>query len=49
MDGQIDPSRLSGKWVFLGASAPEAGGLRLTAIDPFLPSVQFMPKLSTSS
>jgi adenylate cyclase len=40
MGGQIDPSQLGGKWVFLGASAPEAGGLRLTAVDPFLPSVQ---------
>jgi adenylate cyclase len=40
MDGRIDPSQLHGKWVFLGASAPEAGGLRLTAVDPFLPSVQ---------
>jgi adenylate cyclase len=40
MNGQIDPSHFRGKWVFLGASAPEAGGLRLTAVDPFLPSVQ---------
>jgi adenylate cyclase len=31
---------LAGKIVFLGASAPEAGGLRLTAADPFMPSVE---------
>ena len=31
---------LAGKMVFLGASAPEAGGLRLTAADPFMPSVE---------
>ncbi|MGH7155603.1 MAG: CHASE2 domain-containing protein [Acetobacteraceae bacterium] len=33
--------RLKGKVVFLGTSAPEAGGsLRATAADPFMPSVQ---------
>ncbi len=31
---------LKGKIVFVGASAPEAGGLRATPVDPFLPSVQ---------
>ena len=31
---------LSGKIVLVGASAPEAGGLRLTAADPFMPSVE---------
>jgi adenylate cyclase len=31
---------LSGKIVFLGSSAPEAGGLRMTAADAFMPSVQ---------
>jgi adenylate cyclase len=40
MSGAADRSQLSGKIVFLGASAPEAGGLRLTAIDPFMPSVE---------
>ncbi len=40
LEGRIDPSRLTGKIVLVGASAPESGGLRLTAADPFLPSVQ---------
>lgn len=40
LSGSIDPARLAGKIVVLGASAPEAGGLRLTAIDPFMPSVE---------
>ena len=40
MSGNIDPARLAGKIVVLGASAPEAGGLRLTAVDPFMPSVE---------
>jgi adenylate cyclase len=31
---------LAGKIVFLGSSAPEAGGLRMTAPDAFMPSVQ---------
>lgn len=34
------PAMLKDKIVLLGVSAPEAGGLRLTAVDPFLPSVQ---------
>jgi len=38
--GRSDPTTLSGKIVVLGASAPEAGGLRLTAADPFMPSVE---------
>jgi len=38
--GEADASRLAGKIVFLGASAPEAGGLRLTAVDPLMPSVE---------
>ncbi len=39
LDGRVDPARLAGKIVLLGASAPEAGGLRLTAVDPLMPSV----------
>ena len=31
---------LAGRIVLIGASAPEAGGLRLTAADPFMPSVE---------
>ena len=38
--GRSDPAKLAGKIVVLGASAPEAGGLRLTAADPFMPSVE---------
>ena len=38
--GKADLSRLAGKIVLVGASAPEAGGLRLTAADPFMPSVE---------
>jgi adenylate cyclase len=38
--GSADGATLSGKIVFIGASAPEAGGLRETATDPFMPSVQ---------
>jgi adenylate cyclase len=37
--GKIDPARLAGKIVILGVTAPEAGSLRLTAADPFMPSV----------
>jgi adenylate cyclase len=37
--GTADPARLKGRLVFLGSSAPEAGGLRLTPVDPFMPSV----------
>ncbi|MET0606441.1 MAG: adenylate/guanylate cyclase domain-containing protein [Beijerinckiaceae bacterium] len=33
-------ARLSGKYLLIGASAPEAGGLRETAADPFTPTVQ---------
>ncbi|NJM29358.1 MAG: CHASE2 domain-containing protein [Rhizobiales bacterium] len=33
-------AELKDKIVLLGVSAPEAGGLRLTAVDPFLPSIQ---------
>lgn len=40
LSNEIDPARLAGKIVVLGASAPEAGGLRLTTVDPFMPSVQ---------
>jgi adenylate cyclase len=40
MLGGADPTRLKGKIVFLGASAPEAGGLRRTAISGFMPSVE---------
>lgn len=38
--GDADLSKLTGKIVFLGASAPEAGGLRRTAIGGFTPSVE---------
>jgi adenylate cyclase len=38
--GTADPARLKGRLVFLGSSAPEAGGLRLTPVDPFMPSVE---------
>lgn len=38
--GRIAPQELEGKIVMLGASAPEAGGLRLTPADPFMPSVE---------
>lgn len=37
--GRADHARLAGRLVLLGASAPEAGGLRLTAVDPLMPSV----------
>jgi adenylate cyclase len=37
--GTADAARLKGRLVFLGSSAPEAGGLRLTPVDPFMPSV----------
>src|SRR6185295_9830248 len=37
--GTGDAARLKGRLVFLGSSAPEAGGLRLTPVDPFMPSV----------
>ena len=37
--GTANPARLKGRLVFLGSSAPEAGGLRLTPVDPFMPSV----------
>ncbi|MGE0004847.1 MAG: CHASE2 domain-containing protein [Parvibaculaceae bacterium] len=40
LSGGGDPQRLAGKIVMLGASAPEAGGLRLTPADPFMPSVE---------
>jgi adenylate cyclase len=39
IEGRADASRLAGKIVLLGASAPEAGGLRLTAVDPLVASV----------
>ena len=38
--GAAAPQQLEGKIVMLGASAPEAGGLRLTPADPFMPSVE---------
>ncbi|MBL8893119.1 MAG: adenylate/guanylate cyclase domain-containing protein [Rhizobiales bacterium] len=37
--GDIDAAELAGKIVLLGASAPEAGGLRLTSVNPLMPSV----------
>ena len=37
--GKVDAARLAGKIVLLGVTAPEAGGLRLTAVDPFMSSV----------
>jgi adenylate cyclase len=40
MQSGADLSRLADKIVFLGASAPEAGGLRRTAISGFTPSVE---------
>lgn len=40
LSGAIAPQELAGKIVMLGASAPEAGGLRLTPADPFMPSVE---------
>lgn len=40
LSGSVDPARITGRIVLLGASAPEAGGLRLTTVDPFMPSVQ---------
>jgi adenylate cyclase len=40
LKGSIAPERLAGKIVMLGASAPEAGGLRLTPVEPFMPSVE---------
>lgn len=39
LDGSADANRLAGKIVLVGASAPEAGGLRLTAVDPLTPSI----------
>jgi adenylate cyclase len=39
LTGAADARRFKGKLVFLGSSAPEAGGLRLTPVDPFMPSV----------
>jgi adenylate cyclase len=39
LKGNVAPERLKGKIVMLGASAPEAGGLRLTPVEPFMPSV----------
>ncbi len=40
LGAEFDPAALSGKIVVVGASAPEAGGLRRSAADPFMPSVQ---------
>ncbi len=40
LKGLVAPRQLAGKIVMLGASAPEAGGLRLTPADPFMPSVE---------
>jgi adenylate cyclase len=40
LSGSVSPQKLAGKIVMLGASAPEAGGLRLTPADPFMPSVE---------
>jgi adenylate cyclase len=40
MDGQVPSDILAGKFLFIGSSAPEAGGLRPTFRDPFAPSVQ---------
>jgi adenylate cyclase len=38
--GSVPANLLTGKIVFLGSSAPEAGGLRMTAADAYMPSVQ---------
>jgi len=40
LKGGASAPDLAGKIVMLGASAPEAGGLRLTPVDPFMPSVE---------
>jgi adenylate cyclase len=37
--GKVEAARLAGKIVLLGVTAPEAGGLRLTAVNPFMSSV----------
>jgi adenylate cyclase len=38
--GSAAANLIAGKIVFLGSSAPEAGGLRATAVDAYMPSVQ---------
>jgi adenylate cyclase len=38
--GSAAANLIAGKIVFLGSSAPEAGGLRTTAADAYMPSVQ---------
>jgi adenylate cyclase len=38
--GSAVANLIAGKIVFLGSSAPEAGGLRATAVDAYVPSVQ---------
>ena len=40
LNGTVPAARFAGRIVLVGAGAPEAGGLRRTAIDPFLPSVE---------
>ncbi len=40
LDDPAAAARLAGRQVLIGASAPEAGGLRETASDPFTPTVQ---------
>src|SRR5262245_34699980 len=39
LDGGLQPGMLSGAIILVGSSAPEAGGLRQTVIDPLTPSV----------
>ena len=40
LEHSADPSRLAGAIALIGGSAPELGGLRVTATDPLTPSVQ---------
>ena len=40
LGGYLDVRQLSGAIVLVGGSAPELGGLRPTAMDPLIPSVQ---------
>lgn len=44
---QTPPTALAGKIVFIGSSAPEAGGLRPTAGNAFTPSVQIHADVAT--
>jgi len=40
LGGHLDARQLAGAIVLVGGSAPELGGLRATAMDPLIPSVQ---------